>query len=266
MAEKDEQVQEVVAEQAGTPTALEIQLDTKKAIARIQDLTQIIDGCTKVSIQRTNAKDWVKMGGAYYLQATGAQKIRPIWGIYYRDRHVTKETNPDGSYTFIVTGTVGSKLLDQLYGETIIDIEGGRSSNDPFFVKGEREPDPMDVRKASIANWEARAVTALLGLKNFTVEDLKRNGIDVTQVGVVDYQKGAEGGGKTELISQPQQKRLFALCKESNITDPMLKTFLSATYNITSSSQIKRTDYEAICTWVQTGGNVAPKRDAGEGQ
>lgn len=272
MASGNEEVRDIVVEQAGTPTQMEIVFDSQKAIARISSISQVIDGCVKASIQRTNAKDWVKMGSGYYMQATAAQKIRPIWGIYYRDRQVTKEVNADGTYGYIVTGKVGSKLLDQLYGEVEVDIDGGRSSNDSFFAgkDGNKAVDPMDVRKAALANWEARAVAGLLGLKNLSADDLKRNGILVDQISGVEYAKGAEGGGQTNLISDAQRKRLFAICKEANIAENHLKAYLIATHKIDSTSKITRSIYERVCNWVQAGGAEVPaenqKREVGEGE
>lgn len=255
---------DVVTEAAGVPTPLEVELDSQKAIARISAIAHVIDGCAKVSIQRTNPKDWVKMGESFYLQASGAQKIRPIWGIYYRDRQVTKESNADGSYSYIVTGKVGSKVLDQLYGEVVIEIDGGRNSSDAFFTKGKREPDPMDIRKASLANWEARAVTALLGLKNMSAEDLKNNGVNVSGIAKVDYEKGAEGGGKTEFISQAQQKRLFAICKANGLSENKLKTYLALHHKLDSTNNIKRGEqYDSICLWAERGGSEP--REPGDG-
>ena len=254
---------EMVVEQAATPTPLEVHLDSQKAIARIGAIAQVLDGCAKASIQRTNAADWVRMGKGYYLQATGAQKIRPIWGIYFRDRQVTKDMNPDGSYSFLVTGIIGSKVLDQLYGEVTIEIDGGRSSNDPFFTgrDGKTDPDPLDVRKASLANWEARAVTALLGLKNLNAEDLKRNGIVVDQVQGVDYQQSAEGGGKTGLISDGQRKRLYAIYKGAGVTDDATKRLLEV-YGFTSSTDVSREKYDEIVTVLQGGAEKVAQKIA----
>lgn len=255
MSDAVQEDRELVSEQAGLPTPLEVQLDSQKAIARIGAIAQVIEGCAKASIQRTNAADWVKMGKGYYLQASGAQKIRSIWGIYYRDRSVTKEANPDGSYSYIVSGTVGSKVMDQLYGEVTIEIDGGRSSNDPFFAKGNREPDPLDVRKASLSNWEARAVSTLLGLKNLSDADLERNGIKVAEITGVSYASGAEGGGNTNVISDGQRKRLWAISKEQGITEQALKTLLEA-YGFPTTNAVTRATYEEIVTTVQ-GGNLA---------
>jgi len=260
---------EAAIERASVPTPLEVELDSQKAIARIAAIAQTIDGCVKVSIQRTNPKDWVRMlhnqkqaDGSYikvesfYLQASGAQKIRPVWGIYFRDRQISRENYPDGTYAYVVSGTVGSKVLDQLYGEVVIDIEGGRNANDAFFTgkDGNNTVDPMDVRKASLANWEARAITALLGLKNMSAEDLKKNNIDTTQVAGFQFQEGSQGGGKTQLISQAQGKRLFAICKSANVSQDALKQHLFVEYSLTSTADIPRDKYEAICNWAQSGG------------
>lgn len=264
MANGEKEVQDAIVERVGTPTALEVELDSQKAIARIEAIANVLSGCSKVSIQRTNPKDWVKMGDSFYLQATGAQKIRPIWGIYYRNREVEKETYPDGSYSYIITGEVGSKVLDQLYGEVTIQIDGGRSSTDKFFAKGNMVPDPMDIRKAALANWEARAVTALLGLKNMSQEDLRKNGINIDGVAKVDYQKGSMGGGKSDvLISQAQAKRLFAIAKNNGVDINKLKSHLLEKYFIESTSEVKRSDYEAIVSWAEAGGQT---REAGEGE
>lgn len=254
-----EQAQDLVVEQAATPTPLEVQLDSQKAVARISAIAQVIDGCAKASIQRTNASDWVKMGQGYYLQASGAQKIRPIWGIYFRDRRVVKEQNEDGTYSYLATCVVGSKVLDQLYGEVTIEIDGGRSSNDPFFAKGTRTPDHLDVRKAALANLESRAVTALLGLKNMNAEDLRRNGVQVEAITGVDYAKGAEGGGNTTVISDGQRKRLYAISKEARVAEETVKELLSR-YGWTSSTQITRNKYEEIVEAVQGGPAAVAKK------
>lgn len=245
-------IENPIVEQVSSPTAIEIQLDSQKVVSRIASVNQVIDGAVKVSLQRTNPSDWVKMGDKLYLQASGAQKLRAVWGLYYRERHSTKETNPDGTYSYIVTGIIGSKLLDGLYGEVTLEIEGGRSSNDPFFTKGNREPDPLDVRKAALANWEARAVTALLGLGNLSANDLIKNGVDVSQITGVNYTKGAEGGGNTSVISDGQRKRLYAISKEAKVAEETVKELL-ARYGWSSSSQITREKYDEVCLVVQGG-------------
>ena len=140
-----------------------------------------------------------------------------------------------------------------------LEIEGGRSSNDPFFTKGNREPDPLDVRKSALANWEARAVTALLGLGNLSAEDLLKNGVDVTKITGVDFQKGAEGGGQTTLISDPQRKRLFAIQRASGVSNDAAKSLLAA-YGWDSSTKVTREKYDEVVTVLQGGPAAVVKR------
>jgi len=246
---------EVVKEYETDQVALMPQeIDSIAVIRRIEAITRSIDGAVKVSLQRTNSSDWVAMGGKYYLQASGCQKIRAVWGIYFRDKEVLKEDRPDGSYSYYVTGLVGSQLLDRFYGKEItVEADGGRSSNDPFFTKGNRQADPMDIRKAAVSNFEARAISSFLGLKNFTKEDLERNGIKTSQVATVDYQKGAEGGGNTAVISEAQAKRLFAIANSVGVKQEDLKAFLQKRYQVDTSAKILRKDYEEICNAVQSG-------------
>lgn len=252
---------EVAVERAAVPTPLEVQLDSQKAIARIGAIAQVIDGCAKASIQRTNAADWVKMGKGYYLQASGAQKIRPIWGIYFRDRRVVKEANADGSYAYLATCIVGSKVLDQLYGEVTIEIDGGRSSNDPFFTgkDGTLTPDPLDVRKAALANLESRAVTALLGLKNLNADDLARNGVKVDAVAGVEYREGATGGGNTAVISEAQGNRLWAIARERRVVEESVRELLLAA-GFESLTHLTRARYDELVRAIEAGpGGVAKK-------
>lgn len=246
---------EIVREAATDQIALRPEeIDSMAVIRRVEAITKSIDGAVKVSLQRTNSADWVKMGGKFYLQASGCQKIRSVWGIYFRNKSVAREDYPSGGYGYFVTGEVGSQLLDRFYGKEItVEADGGRSSNDPFFAKGNREADPQDVRKAALSNFEARAIASFLGLKNFTQEDLQKNGIRVEAVQSVDYQKGGEGGGNTDLISEAQRKRLFAICKQSGISEVVLKAHLTKKYQIASTDKITRKDYNEICGWAEKG-------------
>ena len=246
---------EVVVEQAGMVHPLEAQMDTQKVVAKLGAIADAIAAYAKRSIQNTNVQDWVKMGDGYYLQASGAQKIRPIWGIYYRDRQVTKEIYPDGSYAYLVTGKVGSQILDKLYfGEILIEIEGGRSSRDSFFAKPGREVDPLDIRKAALANWESRAITALLGLKNMTAEDLQRNGLKVEEIQKVDYEKGAEGGGDPSLRTDAQLGLIMTRARNKGISEQRLDAYLKATFGVDTKDKIKKADVNTVLAWLDKGG------------
>lgn len=252
MSDATEIVKEVQADQMALRHD---EVDSLAVIRRVDAITKSIDGAVKVSLQRTNSSDWVKMGEKFYLQASGCQKIRSVWGIYFRDKQVAREDFQDGSYAYYVTGLVGSQLLDRFYGKEItVEADGGRSSKDAFFTgkDGLKQADPMDIRKAAISNFEARAITSFLGLKNFTQEDLTKNGININAIQKVDYQKGAEGGGNASVISEAQGKRLWAIAKQNSISEESLKKYLKLAHKIDSIKDIPRSAYESICKAVES--------------
>jgi hypothetical protein len=231
-----------------------------KALQKVDALTKVVDGAVRLALQRTVAQDWVNMGGKWYLQASGVEKVRSVFGLYFKSMATIKETFADGTYAYITSGTAGCKLLDNLYGETTIQIEGCRSSADQFFSK-QAVTDPMDVRRSSYANFTVRAAKALLGFGNYTTADLQAMGVKVGDSTKVTYEKGAEGGVKTGCISEPQAKRLWALCKANSISEIAIKKYLKETYSLDTSKNILRKDYETICNWVEAGGVTQPKRD-----
>lgn len=53
---------------------------------------------------------------------------------------------------------------------------------------------------------------------------------------------------KTDTISEPQQKRLFAISKGNN---DLVKEVLGMR-NLTSTKEIKKSDYESICKYIET--------------
>lgn len=227
-----------------------------EVLARIQNLTKTIDGAVKVALTRTLPQDWIKQGEKYYLQATGVQKVRSVFGIYYKDITMSKVVLDGGGYAYVCAGIVGSRLLNQLHGDTEIWIEGMRNSNDSFFTgkDGTKSFDEMDIRKSAHANFQVRGATAILGLGNFTAQDLKNMGVNVSAIQAVEYKKGAEGGGKTGVISEPQRKRLFAICKQYGVQEAQLKDYLELNFKIDSTAKIPRDKYEEVCNWAQSGG------------
>ena len=180
-----------------------------KALEKVQAITKVIDGAVRLALQRTSAQDWISMGGKWYLQASGVEKIRGVFGLYFRDRQSIKEDFPDGSYAYICSGVAGSKLLDSLYGETTIEIEGCRSSKDGFFSSSNKEPDAMDVRKSAYANFQVRAAKALLGFGNYSSQDLINMGVKVNESPKVEYSKGSQGGSVVEGTDKEIQVKLY---------------------------------------------------------
>lgn len=231
-------------------------VEGRTAVEKISALSDAIEGAMKYALTKTKPQDWVNQSGKFYLQATGIQRMRSVFGIYYKDLIASKEDLGNGHYAYIFMGTAGSTLLNQLYGNTEIQIEGIRSSNDPFFSgkDGTRAFDMMDVRKAAHANFQVRAVTALLGLGGFNSEDVRKAGVNIGSVTSVEYKKGAEGGGDPNVISDKQLSRLIAIQKSAGVSDNVLKEYLEKNYKISSRTKVLRKDYEKICNWCQSGG------------
>ncbi|MHB1933657.1 MAG: hypothetical protein ACYCR5_04645 [Leptospirillum sp.] len=61
----------------------------------------------------------------------------------------------------------------------------------------------------------------------------------------------SEGAGT---ISEPQQKRLFAMAKEHEVSLDDVKTFLGENFQIHSTKEIKREHYDDIIRWIELGG------------
>ena len=60
-------------------------------------------------------------------------------------------------------------------------------------------------------------------------------------------------------ISEPQAKRLFCIARDAGVTPDTLKEYLTTKYDISSSTDILRRDYDAICEWAAAGGQEPPE-------
>lgn len=61
----------------------------------------------------------------------------------------------------------------------------------------------------------------------------------------------------SEIISEPQRKRFFAIWKGAGIPDDIVKAKLKE-HSYESSTEIKKSDYEMLCTWAENFGKSAP--------
>jgi hypothetical protein len=175
-----------VTEGLDSPAAWAMQrVDPVAELAKFEAAAELMKKLIPASIRATRSQDWVKMGNKVYLQATGVERLAPLWGLVFGTPKVVKEPNEDGSYSYIVTGPAYSRRTGVGYQE----ITGGRSSSDPFFGD---DADPLDIRKAAVTNWMTRAASMLTGLRGLTQADLDANG--VTGVAEVNYKAGGKGG------------------------------------------------------------------------
>ena len=235
----------------------------------------------RISLKVTNARDWTDQNGNPYLQVSGSEKIANLFNISWRIDEPVREDEPDGHYTFTQKGYFA------LGGRTI-EVIGTRSTKDPFFKKyeyvgmGESKKrvelppsaiDPGDVKKATLTNLLGNGITRILGIRNLTWEDLKEYAnITRDQVTAIQYRKAGEktdikppqskgesGNGETPppqdptLISEAQGKRLYAIAKGASWTDEQLHLWLKDNFNLDSTRQITKQQYENIVEQVKTG-------------
>ena len=105
-----------------------------------------------------------------------------------------------------------------------------------------------------MSNFIVNAVTRIAGIRNPTLEMLKRAGINPGAVGAVDY----SGSGKTQdeskqPINEAQTKKLWATFKGRNLGDDnILKEIIGRDpWKYTSSRDIQRGHFNAILKAVE---------------
>lgn len=187
-------------------------VDPVAELAKFEAAAQLQKVLLPASIKATRPEDWIDQGGEAYLQATGVERLAPIWGLVFGKYTVEKEVHEDGEYSYVVRGPIMSRRTGVIYGE----IVGGRSSSDPFFdeyderrPEGWRDltpaqqqawkvahripPDPLDVRKAAVTNWTTRGASMLMGMRGLTVDFVKSVG-EFKEVARVSFGSGGKGG------------------------------------------------------------------------
>jgi len=140
----------------------------------------------------TNAHDWVDQSGKPYLQVSGAEKVARLFGISWRLDEPTIYQEEDGHYSYNFKGYFAMSSGAE------IEIEGSRSSRDPFFSKSGdsfrpiSEIDRNDVRKGAMTNCIGNGVTRLLGIRNLTWEEVESAGINRGKTSSVKYAQTSE--------------------------------------------------------------------------
>ena len=152
----------------------------EQAEKRIEAMNKIMNA----SLKMTTVNDWVLIGGIPYLQESGATKVARLFGISWQIEEPKKETRADGHYTITYKGKFS------LAGATI-EAEGARSSFDDFFAsagkdKARKTPDEIDMRDVKLSaytNCINNGIKRILpGLRNLTVEDLAKGGLDTSKL------------------------------------------------------------------------------------
>lgn len=225
-------------------------LAPEEAIKVLDKVVDLMNKVRPVLIKGTKPQDWIKQGDKFYLQGVGVERIAPILGIETANVK-TFEIRDDatGIIRVVTSGDISSRLLNIGYE----GVEGSRSSDDPFFTKGGKKADMSDLRKSAYTAFLARGISQLGGLRGLVEDDLTAGGLDISKISKVEYKDNKAGETSAAgFISEPQGKRLWAICKDSGVSQESLKAYLLEAFKITTSKEIKKGDYESICTWVQS--------------
>jgi hypothetical protein len=145
----------------------------------------------------TNSNDWVDLGGKPYLDGSGCHKVAGQFGISWRFLTDPKKVfEEDGHYRYDTT-------LELTLRNRSIEVMGSRSTKDKFYSsdKSVSEIDGGDILKASITNAQAIGISALLGLRNLTWEEVTAGGIKRGATSRVDY------GDKAEMSEEAKDYR-----------------------------------------------------------
>ncbi len=234
--------------------------DFVERLERAADLyqTRYLPVCLKL----TNVADWINHGTRekprFSLQSSGAEKIGNPFGMMWDRPIVTKHEREDDKgkfYEYEIEGIIKTNVLRR-YGW----FTGNCSSRDVFFNARGRF-DEGDIRKAAFSNWLVNGITRLAGIRNPTSEMLQKAGLDPNKIEVIDYSGRKTPEAEQGTISDAQGKRLWAICKSQNVGEEALRVHLLDNYDLKSSKDIKRRDYDTIIAWAQAGGQKTPEGD-----
>lgn len=204
-----------ISEQTGIMTLKDNELITiaETIDRRIEAVLTIKRAALKV----TNSQDWCDQSGKPYLEISGSEKIRGLFGVSWKIETPIETNDPDGHFAYSYMGIF-------TFAGSSIEMVGTRSSKDKFFnrykyngASGDKillppsEIDKGKVKKAAYTNCIGRGVKAILGLNNLTWEDLKDTGIVQGSTNSVDYkqQEMSTEGKNTKTESHNMMEAMY---------------------------------------------------------
>ena len=235
------------------------QIITEEFISKLEKASELYQNrYLPICFKLTNEADWVNHGKhdkpKFSLQASGAEKLCTPLGIVWDRPAVIKHERSDDNgpfYEYEVEGIVKCGVLRRWGWFT-----GNCSSRDQFFAARGRF-DEGDIRKAAFSNWIVNAVTRMAGIRNPSMELLKKAGLNPDKVESIDYSGRRTPEQDTTLISEAQRKRLWAIAKSKGVGEDAVKQ----KFGLASFNEIKRGDYDHIVKWVEDG--AKPESPAG---
>lgn len=189
---------------------------------------ELVKSIKKIALAATNRHDWVDQQGKPYLQSSGCEKIRPLFGISWEVEEYKHENEEDGHFSYTVIGTF-------LMSGQKISVMGARSTKDPFFKRYEKDRngkvkldelgnkveqpkanlDKTDVKKAAYSNFIMQGIVRILGIRNLTYEELEEyTGLTPSNIASVDYNsKGKKADSNTGVPGAASEKQIGYLRK-----------------------------------------------------
>ena len=165
----------------------------------------------KKLMQLVLPQDWARFENKPYLTSWGAERIRRPLGIKLKnlDFQIVKREDSSGSKYEIVIAKADAEqeIKDPSTGKVLAKDEfpavGFASTKDQFFItrkneEGEKitlDPADVDIQKiyySAYSDLVRNAVSRMMGLRNLTLEDLKRMGIDVSKIMKVEFRSGTK--------------------------------------------------------------------------
>lgn len=162
---------------------------------------QVLATARKIMIAATFPTDYVLFKSptgqiTAYLQDHGADRVRDILGIEVFDvsRPERIATNDPAVFHYIVSGSGRSKVT----GQTIENVEGGRSSTDDV-CKGKTGAElELLVRKSARANLDGSITRELAGLKSVPISELEEVWKNQPRKKIADCPLGRGFGSRDE--------------------------------------------------------------------
>jgi hypothetical protein len=243
------------------------QILTAAYVERFEKGIEIYKRFVSACYRLTRESHWVNHGTAekprFSLQGPGAEALMNPLGISYDEPQVKRELvdGEDGRkfYRYWVQGFMESAALSRrgfYYGYC--------DSRDPFFNARpgwKPETGEGDVKKAAVTNWLVNGVSRVAGLRDPDPEFLAKAGLDVSKITTIDYKGGKTPQGSNEPITEPQLKRLWAICKQNGVDAAAIREAVKKKYELPAAPEtdedlqraIKKADYQALCEAVELG-------------
>jgi hypothetical protein len=231
---------DIIDVRSGTPAP--IADDDIMSIAQLaEQRVEAIKKIKQVALSVTNAHDWTDQQDRPYLQGSGSEKIANLFDISwgFATPEPILEEDRDGHYTYTFRGWFRM-------GTRTIEVEGSRSSRDPFFIQYKYEGEgkdkkrfevpvhernnKRDVRMAALTNFLGNGISRILGIRNLSWEDLEAfAGIKKEDVRGIQYKKAGEkppikepgtkadgNGDKPQLDSKQMQLEIKRMLEEQH--------------------------------------------------